>query len=112
MIRIINQYCARILHPEICFCRLLKGSASILAANWLCYTFIWLLQSIQAEHVPFCQKEKVYLLDLNELAGSDVPTCNIDDIAVVNPANGVVYHPQAKLKDRVSHRFGTHSGPW
>lgn len=61
--------------------------------------------------LPACKNKKIYILDLNDFAG-DNPLCHVDDIAVVNPGNGIVYTPDARLGERVSHKHGTHSAPW
>ncbi len=71
-----------------------------------------LLRAAGAVDLPACKNQKIYILDLNGFVSGDVPPCYLEDIAVVNPSNGVVYTPEVKLKERVSHRYGSHAGPW
>lgn len=66
----------------------------------------------QAVDLPMCKDQKIFILDLNGHVSGDVPPCYLEDIAVVNPSNGMVYTPEAKLKERVSHKYGSHAGPW
>ena len=61
--------------------------------------------------LPMCRAKKIYVLDLNDFAG-DNPPCYVDDVVIVNPGNGIVYTADAKLKERASHKYGTHSAPW
>ena len=74
-------------------------------------TGLWLL-AVTAVDLPTCKDQKIAIMDLNGYVPADVPPCYLDDIAVVNPLNGVVYTPEAKLKERVSHKYGSHAGPW
>lgn len=58
-----------------------------------------------------CNNKKIYVLDLSTYSNSNA-TCDIDKVAVVNPANGIVYTSDAKLENTASHKHGTHSAPW
>jgi hypothetical protein len=80
--------------------------------RWVVYASLACLLAAQAIDLPSCEGQNFFILDLNEYVSGDMPPCYLEDIAVVNPSNGLVYTPEAKLKERVSHKYGSHAGPW
>lgn len=64
-----------------------------------------------ATKLPSCTGKKIYVLDLNDFAG-DNPKCDVNEISIVNPGNGIVYTADVKMPERSSHKYGTHSAPW